>query len=47
MIYLSEHKENTDRELTTAYFNSTAKTVTNSKYDLNKSFQKFFNRIDN
>ena len=31
----------------TAYFNSTNKTVINSEYDLDKSFQEIFNRIDN
>ena len=30
------YKENTDREFTTVYFNSTTKTVIDSKYDLDK-----------
>ena len=43
---LSKYKENTDREFTTVYFNSTTKTVINSKYDLDKSFEEMFDRID-
>ena len=45
---LSKHKENRDIEFLPVYFNSTTKTVINSdKYDLDKSFQEIFNRIDN
>ena len=46
-VLLSKYKENTDREFTTAYFNSTIKTVIGPKYGLKKSFQEVFNRIDN
>ena len=46
-LLLSKYKENTDREFTTANFNSTTKTVINSEYHLDKSFQEKFNRFDN
>ena len=39
---LNKYKENADRKFAPVYFNSTTKIVTNSKYDLNKSFQKVF-----
>ena len=35
-VLLNKYKENTDREFTTVYFNSTTKTVIDSKYDLDK-----------
>ena len=34
-------------EFAPVYFNSTTKTVINQKFSLDKSFQKFFYRIDN
>ena len=40
-------KKSTDRGLTPVYFNSTTKTVIDPKYSLDKSFQEFFNWIDN
>ena len=47
-VLLSKQKENGDREFTTVYFNSSAKTVINLKnYSLNKSFQKVLCRLDN
>ena len=47
-VLLSKQKENADREFTTVYFNSTAKTVINlNNYGLNKSFQQVFYRLDN
>ena len=40
-VLLNKQKENGDREFTTVYFNSTAKTVINlNNYCLNKSFQQ-------
>ena len=44
---LTKYKENTEREFTPVYFNSTIKTVISSKDSLDRSFQKIFNRIDN
>ena len=35
-VLLNKYKENTDREFTTVYFNSTTKIVIDSKYDLDK-----------
>ena len=46
-ILLGKCKENTDREFTATYFNSPTKTVINSEYSLDKSFQVIFNRIGN
>ena len=46
-ISLSKYKENANGEFTTTYVNSTAKAVFKSKYDLDKYFQKVFNKIDN
>ena len=46
-VLLSKHKENQDIEFAPAYFNSTTKTVSNSKYMLDKSFQEILYRIDN
>ena len=37
---LKKYKENGDIEFAPVYFNSTTKTVINSKYDLDKSFQE-------
>ena len=46
-VLLCKRKQNGDIEYAPAYFNSAAKTVTNSeKYDLDKSFQKILYRID-
>ena len=47
MKILSKHKENRDIEFSPVYFNSTTKTVINVKYNLDKSFQEVFYRIDN
>ena len=47
MKILSKHKENGDIEFSPVYFNSTTKTVINVKYNLDKSFQEVFYRIDN
>ena len=44
---LRKHKEKGDIEFATVYFNSTTKTVINSEYDLDKSFQEILYRIDN
>ena len=46
-VLLSIYKVNTDREFAPVYFNSTTKKICNSKYDLDKSVQEIFNRIDN
>ena len=47
-VLLSKQKENGDREVTTVYFNSTAKTVINlNKYGVSKSFQEILYRLDN
>ena len=46
-VLLRKHKINGDIEFAPVYFNSTTKTVTNSKYDLDKSFQEILYRIDN
>ena len=47
-VLLSKQKENCERELTTVYFNPTAKTVINlNNYGLNKSFQQVLYRPDN
>ena len=46
-VLLSKLKENGDREFTTVYFNSTAKTVIDLNNDrLNKSFQQVLYRLD-
>ena len=45
-VLLAKYKEYGDWEFTTIYFNSTNKTVIDSKYDLVKSFQEVFNRFD-
>ena len=46
-VLLRKKKENEDIEFDPVYFNSTTKTIINSKYMLDKSFQEFFYRIDN
>ena len=46
-VLLRKHKINGDIEFAPVYFNSTTKTVTNSKYDLDKSFQEILYRNDN
>ena len=47
-VLLSKHKINGYIEYAPVYFNSATKTTINShKYDLDKSFQKFWYRIDN
>ena len=44
---LSKHKRNGGKEFAPVYFNSATKTVINSEYMLEKSFQKILYRIDN
>ena len=46
-VLLRKHKDNRDIEFAPVYFNSTTKTVINSKYDLDKSFQEILYSIDN
>ena len=47
-VLLCKHKQNGNIEHAPVYFNSPTKTVVNSdKYDLDKSFQDIFYRIDN
>ena len=46
-VLLRKHREYGDIEFAPFYFNSTTKTVNNSKYDLHKYFQEMFYRIDN
>ena len=46
-VLLSKHKANGDMKFALIYFNYTTKTVTNSKYDLDKTFQEILCRIDN
>ena len=43
---LKKYKSNGEIEFTSVYFNSSAKTVINHKYKLNKSFQEILYRID-
>ena len=44
---LKKYKPNGDVDFTPVYFNSTAKTVINHKFGLDKSFQKILYRIEN
>ena len=44
---LSKHKMNGDIEYAPAYFNSATKTVINSEFYLDKSFQEILYRINN
>ena len=44
---LSKEKGNGDIEYSSVYFNSTAKTVINSDFSLDKCFQEILCRIDN
>ena len=47
-VLLRKYKEyREDIEFALVYFISTTKTVINSKYDLDKSFQEILYRIDN
>ena len=46
-ILLSKEKGNGDIEYSSVYFNSMAKTVINSEFSLDKSFQEILYRIDN
>ena len=46
-ILLRKHKENGEIEFAPVYFNYTTKAMMNSKYDLDKFFQKILYRIDN
>ena len=45
-VELKKYKEN-EIEFSLVYFNSTTKTVINSKFHLHKSFQELLYRIDN
>ena len=44
---LCNHKINGDIEYSPVYFNSATKTVINSEFNLDKSFQDILHRIDN
>ena len=44
---LGKHKEKTERELVSVYFNSTTNTISGPEDSLHKSFPEIFNRIDN
>ena len=46
-ILLRKHKGNGHIEFAFVYFNSTTKTVINSKYDLDRSIPEILYRIDN
>ena len=46
-ILLTKTKINGSIEYSPVYFNSTTKTVINSEFDLDKSFQEILYRIDN
>ena len=46
-ILLSKEKENGEIEYSSVYFNSITKTVINSEFSLDKSFQEILYRIDN
>ena len=46
-VLLRKHIEYGDIEFAPVYFNSTTKTVVNSKYALDKSFKEILYRIDN
>ena len=46
-VLLSKHKINEDIEYAPVYFNSGTKTVINSEYNLDKSFQEALYRTDN
>ena len=45
-VLLRKHKENEDIKFTPVYFNSTTKTIINSKYMFDKPFQEILYRID-
>ena len=45
-VLLRKYKPNGEIEFTQVYFNSSAKTVINHRYKLNKSFQETLYRID-
>ena len=47
IVLLSKHKMNGDIEYVPIYFNSATKIVTNSEYNLDKSFQEILCRINN
>ena len=46
-VFLSKEKGNGDIEYSSVYFNSVTKTVINSEFSLDKSFQEILYRIDN
>ena len=45
-VLLRKHKENKDIKFAPVYFNSTTKTIINSKYMLDKYFQDILHRLD-
>ena len=45
-VLLRKHKENEDIRFTPVYFNSTTKTIINSKYMFDKPFQEILYRIN-
>ena len=47
IVLLSKQKMNGDKEYVPVYFNSATKIVTNSEYNLDKSFQEILCRINN
>ena len=46
-VLLSKEKENESTEYSSVYFNTITKTVINSEFNLDKSFQEVLYRIDN
>ena len=46
-VLLCKYKGSGDKEFAPVYFNSATKTVINSKYNLDISFQEILYRIDN
>ena len=46
-LLLSKYKGNGGKEFAPVYFDSASKTVINSEYNLDKSFQEISYRIDN
>ena len=47
VVLLSKDKRNEGIEYSSVYFNSATKTVINSEFNLNKSFQEILHRINN
>ena len=46
-VLLFKYKGNGDKEFAPVYFSSATKTVINSEYNLDRSFQEILYRIDN